>query len=522
MLTESTNEQEYKSTGPASVMQTEMVESKEDTESTRMHVREEFVEILMSSNVARDSTKGIEPTKKQARMIRLIEGRMNKLFTDKLNSEDAKSDDTIALAQSYLHISQIYNDVIWKDTSEAYLLRALGLLEGRETTRKAILTAMKVHNCLGAIYTDLKNPKRSLSFYEKAFLLYWTYTNKKDSYPAPIDILYVFGVVTKEFQSGYSLDSQYMLTLTKLIQLHTHMDEHQSITIIYQHMLLQKQVRLIPLTIGRTEWALKAATISEYLSMHNRFTEARSHLGIAFYMLNKFYRDEYGKIDGTKFPEIKTSLYNQYRNAAAYTNIYAAQYGIALLRSSKDRQFEEENKQRETKSESLTTFEQKLPDFLVFTSTSNVEEEFNIWITDKYLANYNDAKAVFSNVLRCLNEVWSYKINMIYPEIQIDILLKMSQACRYLACYEQNGNKQVMLHLWRLDILKNATKLFNKDNKKHEKLILLELAVTHVTVLDIYLDELHFYQKSKPDSSPNMSHYVKNALVNFMSYLDLA
>lgn len=512
----------------ASVVQTEMIESNEDTESTAMHVREEFVEILMSSNAARDSTKGIEPTKKQAKMIRAIEGRMNKLFTDKLNSEDAKSDDAVALAQSYLHISQIYSDVVWKDTlSEAYLLRSLGLLEGRETTRKAILTAMKVHNCLGRIYVDLKNPKRSLLFYEKAFLLYWTYTNKKDSYPAPIDILYVFGVVTKEFQSGYSLDRQYMLTLSNLIQLHAHTDEqlYQPITIIYEHMLLQKQVRLIPLTIGRVEWALKAATISKYLSTHNRFTEARNHLGIAFYMLNKFYRNEYGKIDGTNFPEMKTSLYDQYKSAVTYINIYAAQYGIALLRSSKDRlmQFEKEDKQRETKSEFLTTFEQKLPDFLVFTSTNNIEEEFNTWITDKYLVNCNDAKAVFLNVLRCLNEVWTYNIITVYPEIQIDILLKMSQACRYLACYERNVNRQVILHSWRLDILRNATKLLDKDSKKHgEKVILLELAVTHVTVMDIYLDELHFYQKSKPDSSPNIGHYVKSALTNFTSYLDLA
>lgn len=505
-------------------MQTEMVVASEDTEN--MYVRDEFIEILMSSNVARNSVKGIEPSPKQIRMIRSIETRMNKLFTDRLNSEDAKPHDAIALAQSYLHISQIYSDVLWKDSAEAYLLRCLGLLEGKETTRKAVLTTMKVYNCLGRIYATLNNPKRSVAFYEKAFLFYLTYTNKKDLYPAPTDILYIFGIVTKEFQSGYSLDRQYMSTLSSLIQLHEQMDKelYKSIITIYQHMLLQKQVKLIPITIGRIEWALKVAMVAEYLIEQNRFTEARSHIGIAFYMLNKFYRNEYGKINGNSFPEIKASLHNQYVDAAVSINMFAVQYGIALLRSSKDRLLQcEKDMLEETKPQYLTTIEQKLPDHLIFATTNNTEEEFNNWITDKYVVNYNDANAIFLCILRRLNEARSYNTRLLQTDSQISILVEMASACKYLACYEQTGNKQMMLHSWRLDLLNDALKLFSKQNKNNgEKLTLLQLAITNVTLLDTHLDELHFYQKSKLDSTPNINYYVKHALDNFKLYLNQA
>lgn len=504
-----------------------MTKDTEKIESMPIHVRDEFLEILMSSNAARGSTKGMQPTKKQTKMIKAIEKRMNRLFEDKLHSEDAKPDDALALARSYIHISQIYSDSIAKETlAEAYLLRVSGLLEGRETTRQAILTAMKAHNCLGHIYLKQKNIKRSLLFHEKALMFYWTYTNDKDSYPAPVDILRAFGIVTKEFDSEYSLDQQYMSTLFALINLHISINAelNKSTIVIYEHMLLEKQVRFIPLTIDRAEWALRAAMISEYLSSHDRFTEARNHLGIAFYMLNKFYRSEYKNIDGTNFPEIKVALYKHYSNVAVFINMYAAQYGIDLLRSSTERilRFEKKDEQSKTKPESLVMFEQKLPDMLMFTSTSNVEEEFDTWITDEYLVNYDDAKTVFTIVLRCFNEVLAYNNPITTKYTQAKILRKTSEACKYLACYEQNENKQILLYIWQIHILENSKQLFNTDfNINFRRLVLLEQAITRVTILDMYMDGMGLDVYQKPDISSVINHHVQHALSTFQAYLYL-
>ncbi|XP_014475736.1 PREDICTED: uncharacterized protein LOC106745025 [Dinoponera quadriceps] len=510
-----------------------MAEDAKDIENTKMHVRDEFVEVLMSSNAVRDSTKGTEPTKKQAKMTKAIEGRMNRLFEDKLHSKDAKPDDAIALAQSYLHISQIYSDVVVKEAfSETYLLRSLKLLEGREATRKAILTAMKVLNCLGRIYVHRKDTNKSELFFEKALTFYWNYTDRKDSYPAPIDILYVFGIVTKEFQSGYSLDREYMSTLSSLLNLHAaaHTDaqlQRSTKWVTYEHMLLRKQVRLIPLTISRIDWALKVATLSYYLSLNDRFTEARNHLGIAFYMLNKFYRNEYERIDGANFSEMKATLYEQYNATATYINWYAVCYGTMLLHTSKNRllRFEEKDEQCERKTEFLTTCDQKLPDSLIFTSINNIEDEFNTWITDKYIVHFNDAEAVFLRLLRCLNEAQTYHDHAINkdPEMHAKILQLISYACKYLTCYEENEEKQVSLHSWRLRILEESRWQLETHNKtiNFKRFSWLEQAITHVTIVDTHLDGLHIYQRSKVDHMlPDINSHIKSALSLFKLYLD--
>lgn len=496
-----------------------MIESIENIERTKLQVRDNFLDVLLVANAIQMAER-IRPSK-----ITAILNRLKIFFEVEMHLEDVRPDDAIVLAHSYFLMSQAKSKIAPTDVAsvEFCLLQSVELLRGRETEPKAILTAVRVHNVLGRIHADGENTKQSLSFYEKAFVLYWNYTDGKDLYDPPVDILFRY-VNSAELNCEYTLDQQYMLTLSGLIDLHEkiYVDNlYKSPTIIYQHMLLRKQVRLIPLTIDRLDWIFKVGKISEHLLMDNRFTEARNHLGIAFYMLKKFYQSEYKEIDETKFPEIKTSLYSRYSFTAVSIGMQAANYGIELLRLSVDRllRFNEKGEQRETKPV-YTTFGQKLPDMLMFTSTKkDIEEDFNIWITDEYIVNYSDAKAVFTSILRHFNEVWAYDIAS--PEINAQILQKISQASKYLAYYEPNENKQVLLHLWRIDLLKNAAQLFNELSKNNfDIFVSLEQAVTHVTILNTYLDQWHVNQKSKLEKTPNINYHVECALGIFQSYLN--
>lgn len=249
----------------------------------------------------------------------------------------------------------IYKDTgricVWTEdltTGERYLLNCINLLEPYKLHPECVNAYLGALNQIGILWSNRQNAEKSMKYLSESEDLYKEF---KKSNQTPLTIYDIFGT-KDEIENGKGLDvfeKTHTLTLYYLAQIiGTLGDLHKSA--VYCHTTLKRQLEFND--YESIDWALNAATLSQYFFSNNRNTESRHHLAAALFMMDKHESEMY-RPDMTE--DERGAVLETFHHRSADVMRCWAKYGLNLLIESKNRLLEDtdENDGESTKGKGI-------------------------------------------------------------------------------------------------------------------------------------------------------------------------
>ncbi|KAL6255865.1 hypothetical protein P5V15_013107 [Pogonomyrmex californicus] len=436
---------------------------------------------------------------------------------------------TVAAAITHLNIGILQADL--EDTGLAieYFKKCIDLLEDSKLTAEGILPALSANNQLGLIYAQRGSYEEAKDFLKQAEDLYIKFTD--DIKLDPVHMVTIMGIeeIEGDLCAKSILEKLHTLTLYYLAQVCRELDDKCNFA-LYCHRTLSKQLSQNKITqdLDYVDWALNAATISQYFIEQDKFPQARHHLAAASCILEKY--SEILKAKGTR--ETSESLAAEYENydhrSASIARCWA-KYGIALLGASKERllkRFEQEEEQylksAKVSNEAYKYSQTETMEDPRFVDLEPELESITNEITDMYLLDFNDARPVFLNVRKWLDKAKEYYTFENHASDYAWIAQDLSQAYKYLAFFEDNEDRQARMHKRRIDILEKVIEgLCPRYYRVVCREIWIELAETYLEILDLKFERLQASnEKATPQMIAKIERLSRNSIKHFQSYLN--
>ncbi|XP_034950715.1 KIF-binding protein [Chelonus insularis] len=442
------------------------------------------------------------------------------------NSSDQDLNFVGMLAVVWLNIGIICIDNEELKEAEDNLMQCIEILKGRELEPQCILPSLSALNQLGIIWFQWGEYEKSKAFVEKSERLYTEYKNL-DPVPEPKGMSSIFGIENSEEPTPqHVLEKLHALTLYYIAQVYGICKDHHK-SALYCHMTLQKQLELTDLDY--IDWALNAATLSQFFMEKKHFTQARHHLAAASHILKLYENSLVDDPGETANDEVKAAKWEQFHHRSADVARCWAKYGILLMSMSRDRLIElSENiddEKNSTNDSKPGDAEEGNDDDFKRMKFEKLEENITPiakQITDKYLLDFNDAKKVFLNVQQWLDQAKKYYALETHASDYVHIMQDMSQAYKYLSFFEDDEDRQAKMHKRRIDILEHVIKELNPRYYQSEcRQIWIELGETYSAILDIKVDKLRASDdRPAPATLNKINQLCQSAIKYYQTFLD--
>lgn len=140
----------------------------------------------------------------------------------------------------------------------------------------------------------------------------------------------------------------------------------------------------------------------------------------------------------------------------------------------------------------------------------------------RYLLDFEDAKLVFLNVKKWLDDAKEYYVLMDHASDYVQIIQDLSQAYKYLACFETNEDRQAKMHKRRIDLLEEIKDQLNESYYLAIcRELWIELGETYSEILDIKLDRLKASdEKPTPAILTKINKLTEQAISNFKCFIN--
>lgn len=435
---------------------------------------------------------------------------------------------TVAAAITRLNIGILQADIEQTGDATEHFKKCIDLLEESKLSPEGILPAISANNQLGLIYAQRGFYERAKDLLKQAEGLYIKFT--EDVKLEPVNMMTIVGIeeIEGDLSAKSMLEKLHTLTLYYLAQVCRELDDKGSFA-LYCHRTLSKQLSQNKITqdLDYIDWALNAATISQYFIEQDKFPQARHHLAAASCILEKYL--EILKAKGTKeTSESIAAEYENYDHRSANIARCWAKYGIALLGSSKERLL------KKAEQEDQDSVPAKVPDEVCkYPQTEIMEdprfvdlepelESITNEITDMYLLDFNDARPVFLNIRKWLDKAKEYYTFENHASDYAWIAQDLSQAYKYLAFFEDNEDRQARMHKRRIDTLEEVIEgLCSRFYRVVCREIWIELAETYSEILDLKIDRLQA-SNEKPSAQviAKIERLARSSIKHYQSYLN--
>jgi len=440
---------------------------------------------------------------------------------------------TVTIAITHLNIGILQADVQDIEIAKEYFMRCIDLLEECKLTPEGILPVIIANNQMGIVYAQQRSYQKARDYLEQAESIYIKFTEyvRLD----PVHMVTIMGIeeIEGDLSAKNVLEKLHTLTLYYLAQVCRELDDKCNFA-LYCHRTLSKQLSQNKITqdLDYIDWALNAATISQYFIENDKFPQARHHLAAASCVLEK-YSETFKAKDTEEISEDmqKSAEYENYCHRSADIARCWAKYGIALLSTSKERlmkkaeQEDETNnlKHAEVSNENCKySHASKATENPKFVDLEPELEVITSEITDKYLLDFDDAKPVFLNVRKWLNKAKQYYSFENHASDYACIAQDISQAYKYLAFYEENEDRQAKMHKRRIDTLEEVSQgLSPRFYRNICREIWLELAETYSKILEIKIDRLQALN-DKPTNQmiAKIERLARNSIKHYQLYVN--
>lgn len=404
-------------------------------------------------------------------------------------------------------VGKINSFVEETNQAEVYLNNSLELLEADKLEPEAVIVVVDTLNQLGILWSKLQDNDKS-----KEYLLKAEQTAKdfKDTGKQPLTIFDVFGS-SDEVEKGKgeeSLEKTCTLTFFYLAQVFGAAGDLES-SGKYCHLTLKRQLELND--YEPVEWALNAATLSQFYFGKNMLKQSRHLLAAANDMLGN-YSDELEKKELTE--DQRAAAVENLKHRTADVDLCYAKYCIYILTTSIERLMQEkEESSKETDAIQFQVNEQ-CESFNL--DLSLYERE----ITDEFVLTFDDAKEVFIAAQSYLNKAKEYYTLENEASQHARIIQDHAHLYKYLAFFEDDAGTQAKLHKRRADQLEGVLTQLNQTYYMNIcRELLFELGLTYSDMLDIKCDQMKF-NEVQPTALSKINSLCHKAIKKFQEFED--
>ncbi|KAF5296963.1 hypothetical protein FQR65_LT10115 [Abscondita terminalis] len=420
---------------------------------------------------------------------------------------------TAMLGTTLLYLGRISIETEELSLGEKHLKKCLDVITPYEMEPEVILVTLNLLNEFGYYWSE-REPEQSKGYLEKAKEMYKEF---KQNEITPIDIHDLFQV-NPELNSELSfknLEKVHTLTLYYLAQIYGALGDSLR-SAMYCHTTLKRQLQIDDYNL--IEWALNAATLSQFFMEKNGFKQARHHLAASSYIL-EIYENQLNQI--TEHDDEYEAKMENFKHRSADVARCWAKYGLLLLSSSRERLMHhaEDIDSTCTISTDLAKLDLQSDyklDKLQFDTLNLTAQESQI--TDQFVLTLEDARKVFLNVKSWLDRAHTYYTLINLASDYIEIVLDQSQLYLNLSFFEDNPENQAKMHKRRVDLMEAVLKAINPTYyMQYCRQLWYELAQVSVEILYIKLDKV---KECKGRPSPGTLIKINNLIDKGIWYND--
>lgn len=441
------------------------------------------------------------------------------------NSAQQENKETTLFAVVCLNLGILYIETDEQNAGEEFLMSCIENLSKSAITSEKVLPMISALNQLGIHWSQRNQIGIAKTFLERCEGIYKAY-KKCGVQPISMETLFALNNV-EEPAPTQVLEKLHTLTLYYLAQVYGSLKDYLK-SAVYCHMTLRRQLE--QRDFESIEWALNAATLSQFFLEKGGFEQARHYLAAATHILRK-YEDTLKSAEGTgvESEEVAADRENFNHRSADISRCWA-KYGILLISASKERlflQIENENYEESFDINSIqqdikSDLDNKCFENLKFTTIEMEVEIIANDITDKYLLDFNDAKVVFLKVQKWLEDAKQYYSLENHASDYVQLVQDMSQAYKHLVFFENKEDRQAKMHKRRIDILEAVIKEINKTYYQIAcRQIWMELGETYSEILDIKVERLQaLEERPTPHMLSKINTLATSAIKYFETFLD--
>lgn len=441
-------------------------------------------------------------------------------FNVKVTSSTEPKNEIMMLAQTHLNLGIMHLDSEETKVAEEQFIMCTDLLKDIELEPGSILPMITALNQLGILYAQWSEPAKARVSLKKAEELYTEFTENVQL--APINVGLAMGMDTGGLNAESLLEKLHTLTLYYLAQVYNTLDDKDKFA-AYCHKTLSMQLNQED--VDYIDWALNAATLSQYFIGHDNFSQARYHLAAASHILQK-HQDALEAKGPKETSESIAAEYETYHHRSADVARCWAKYGITLLSASKERLLkrveQEDQRSSDDLSSTATESTRSTMELMRFVDIEPELEAIASQVTDQYLLDFEDARPVFLNVQKWLDKAKTYYTLDNHASDYARIVQDISQLYRYLLFYEVHEDRQAKMHKRRIDVLEAVIGELNPQYYRAIcREIWIELGETYSEILNIKIDRLQASdEKPTVHMITKINHLTKSSINHFRSYLD--
>lgn len=339
------------------------------------------------------------------------------------------------------------NYVECEETSsgEEHLSQALKSLTSKYdfTSPAAVHVYKFLLNQLGILHATRRSTEKAADALHKAEKVYDNYKANHSEAPSfPTDLLAPFKGTSDENNESSKwmlFESEHTQTLFYLAQVYQKSDDSAKAS-HYCQLTLRRQLQMKK--YDPVEWALNAATLSQYYMLERDFSLARHCLASSMKIF-----EELGAVD--KNLE-EGSLYSKSIDIKRCW----VKYGLELLEVSWIRLLAEDGEDGSTTAN--TGEDEKNADFFDLELT-----KYEQWMPSKYLLDFDQARSVFLKVQELIVEAKEmYGIDSFCSDY-VELIQDHSRAFKNLSVFEANSERRSKMHKRRADMLEEVTAELN-------------------------------------------------------------
>jgi len=398
-------------------------------------------------------------------------------------------------------------------TGEEHFIRGLDTLEKFRLHPEASNIYHTIQNNLGILWTGRRNYPKALEFLQKAEGVYLDYKQEVGGSPKSFEECFTSSdedFEKLEHKRTVNFESTYTHTLYYMAQVFAKIGEGKK-SAQYCQLTLQRQ--LDGQKYDAFDWAINAATLSQYYMTINDYKQARHCLGCA----ELIFKEAEQKDAENEDEEVREKI----QQGRADIQRCWSKYGIALMESSKEQLMKavEDKGAKEDPQKVDEDQEEKENRYQRFNLEATFHEN---QISCNYLRDFEEAREAFLKVQKWLNAAKEFYIIDGKCSDHIEIVQDYSHTFKALAFFEMDFERQCKMHKRRIDMLSEVVKDLNPQ---HYLLVirqlLFEMAETYSQMLDLKL------AITEEESGPPSAHAVKKintltrqSIEKYQAYLD--
>nr|XP_057945036.1 KIF-binding protein [Doryrhamphus excisus] len=423
-----------------------------------------------------------------------VDGLLEELFERGFSGDSPAGQRTARLAAVEYYLGVNHVDTEELSAGQEHLMNCMKLLERCRVATESVSLFIHVRNQLGILWAGRDETETAQGFLETAESIYLRYM-KEDGSP-PTDLVEYFTTNEKMLthqERGKKFELAYTHTMYYLAQVYKNLGQTERAA-TYCHSTLQRQLQLNQ--FSPMEWALNAATLSQYYITKGHYMEGRHCLSAATVI--SALAGEAPSEAAAQESEIESERRDQLRQKRAEIARCWIKYCLNLLQDAKkvlqdnigelDTDLQEDLKRKrrleEEEEEKVRKSALRFGSEDTFDSIASLEEKVSCLLP----LDFTEARNIFLVGQNNVTQAKEYFQMDGYVTDHIEILQDHSALFRALAFFEEDVERRCKMHKRRVDMLETICIELNAQYYLMvRRQLMFELAETYNEMMDLKL-----------------------------------